>query len=51
MFDLDTKNLNFQPVSEEIPVKKLREQEGGIDIVIEKAGIILDTLENIIVNE
>ncbi len=51
MFDLDTKNLNFQPVSEEILVKKLREQEGGIDIVIGKGRIILDTPENIIVNE
>jgi len=51
LFDLDTKNLNFQPVSEEILVKKLREQENGIDIVIGKGRIILDTPENIIVNE
>ena len=50
-FDLDTKNLNYQPVSEEILVKKLREQENGIDIVIGKGRIVLDTPENIIVNE
>jgi type III restriction enzyme len=50
-FDLDTKNLNYQPVSEEILVKKLREQEDGIDIVIGKGRIVFDTGENIIVNE
>jgi type III restriction enzyme len=50
-FDLDTKNLNYQPVSEEILVKKLREQENGIDIVIGKGRIVVDTPENIIVNE
>jgi len=50
-FDLDTKNLNYQPVSEDILVKKLREQEDSIDIVIGKGRIILDTPENIIVNE
>ncbi len=50
-FDLDTRNLNFQPVSEEILVKKLREQENGIDIVIGKGRIVLDSMENIIVNE
>jgi len=42
-FDLDTKNLNYQPVSEEILVKKLREQEDGIDIVIGKGRIVVDT--------
>ena len=51
VFGLDTKSLNYQPVSEEILVKKLREQENGIDIVIGKGRIILDTPENIIVNE
>lgn len=51
VFDLDAKSLNYQPVSEEILVKKLREQENGIDIVIGKGRIILDTPENIIVNE
>lgn len=50
-FDLDTKHLNYQPVSEEILVKKLREQEDGIDIVIGKGRIVVDTPENIIVNE
>ncbi len=50
-FTLDTRNLNYQPVSEEILVKKLREQENGIDIVIGTGRIIIDTPENIIVNE
>ena len=50
-FDLDTKNLNYQPVSEEILIKKLREQENNIDIVIGKGRIIIDTPERIIVNE
>ncbi|MBI3813606.1 MAG: DEAD/DEAH box helicase family protein [Nitrospinae bacterium] len=50
-FDLDTKNLNYQPVSEEILIKKLREQENSIDIVIGKGRIIIDTPERIIVNE
>ena len=50
-FDLDVKNLNLQPVSEEILVKKLREQENSIDIVIGKGRIIPDSLDKIIVNE
>ena len=50
-FDLDTKNLNYQPVSEEILIKKLREQENSIDIVIGKGRIVIDTPERIIVNE
>lgn len=50
-FDLDVKSLNYQPVSEEILVKKLREQENSIDIVIGKGRIIIDTPERIIVNE
>jgi len=50
-FDLETRNLNFQPVSEEILIKKLREQENNIDIVIGKGRIIPDSLDNIIVNE
>jgi len=50
-FDLDAGNLNYQPVSEEILVKKLREQENGIDIVIGKGRIVLDTPDNLIVNE
>ena len=48
-FDLDAKNLNYQPVSEEILVKKLRAQEDGIDIVIGKGRIVVDSPENIIV--
>ena len=50
-FDLDTGSLNYQPVSEEILVKKLREQENNIDTIIGKRGISNDNLENIIVNE
>ena len=50
-FDLDVKNLNFQPVAEEILVKKLREQENGIDIVIGRGRIIPDRLDKVIVNE
>lgn len=50
-FDLDTKNLNYQPVSEEILVKKLREQENGIDIVIGRGRIVPDSLDRILVNE
>lgn len=50
-FDLDARSLNYQPVSEEILVKKLREQENSIDIVIGKGRIIIDTPERIIVNE
>ena len=50
-FDLDTVTLNYQPVSEEILIKKLREQENSTAIVIGKGRIIPDSLENIIVNE
>ena len=50
-FNLDTKSLNYQPVSEEILIKKLREQENSIDIVIGKGRIVIDTPERIIVNE
>jgi type III restriction enzyme len=50
-FALDTANLNFQPVSEEILIRELREQENNIDIIIGKGRIVLDTKENIIVNE
>lgn len=50
-FDLDIGSLNFKPVSEEILVKKLREQENSVDIVIGKGRIIIDTPERIIVNE
>jgi len=50
-FDLDAKNLNYQPVSEEILVKKLREQEDSLDIVIGKGRIVIDEPDRIIVNE
>ena len=50
-FNLDAKSLNYQPVSEEILIKKLREQENSIDIVIGKGRIVIDTPERIIVNE
>ncbi|HEY3276305.1 MAG TPA: DEAD/DEAH box helicase family protein [Syntrophorhabdaceae bacterium] len=51
VFDLDTRSLNYQPVSEEILVKKLREQENGLDIVIGKGRIVTDSPGRIIVNE
>ncbi len=38
-FDLDTKNLNYQPVSEEILVRKLRYQDNHTDIIIGKGRI------------
>ncbi len=50
-FDLDTNNLNYQPVSEEILIRKLREQENNVDIVIGKGRIIPDVPERILVNE
>jgi len=50
-FDLDARNLNYQPVSEEILVKKLREQENSVDIISGKGRGIHDSPENIIVNE
>ena len=48
-FDLDTKSLNYQPVSEEILRKSLSDSE--IDIVTGKGRIIVDRPDNIIVNE
>ena len=50
-FELDTRNLSYQPVSEEILVKKLREQENSVDIISGKGRGIHDSPENIIVNE
>jgi type III restriction enzyme len=50
-FDLDTRSLNYQPVSEEILIRKLREQENNDDIIIGKGRIIIDTPERIVVNE
>ncbi len=51
VFTLDVKNLNYQPVSEEILIKKLREQENGVETIIGKGRIVPDKLDNIIVNE
>jgi len=50
-FDLDIARLNYQPVSEEILVKRLREQEDGISYIKGKGRIIPDSLNNLIVNE
>jgi type III restriction enzyme len=48
-FDLDTSRLNYQPVSEEILRRTLRGNE--TDIVIGQGRIVIDSPENIIVNE
>ncbi len=50
-FDLETQNLNYQPVSEQILIKKLREQENSTDTIIGKGRIVPDSLDKIIVNE
>lgn len=48
-FDLDTTNLNYQPISDEILRKTLRNQES--DTIINKETMVRDKLDNIIVNE
>jgi len=48
-FDLDTKNLNFQPVSEEILRQSLK--DNSQEIIQGQGRIISDTNENILVNE
>lgn len=48
-FDLDTRNLNFQPVSEDILRQSLK--DNSQEIIMGKGRIISDTNENIIVNE
>ncbi len=48
-FDLDTKNLNYQPVSEEIKRTTLRELE--TDVIYGSGTYVNDKLDNIIVNE
>jgi len=48
-FDLDTRNLNFQPVSEEILRQSLK--DNSQEIIQGKGRIISDTNENILVNE
>jgi type III restriction enzyme len=50
-FDLDVRALNYQPVSEEILIKKLREQENDTETLKGGGKNILDTPENLIVNE
>ncbi|PIV65376.1 MAG: type III restriction endonuclease subunit R [Nitrospirae bacterium CG_4_10_14_3_um_filter_44_29] len=50
-FDLDTRNLNLQPVSEEILRRTLRPQENDSDSIFGKGRIIIDSPEKIIVNE
>lgn len=51
-FDLEVFSLNYQPVSEEILRKFLREQEDGSDTIKGSRGrIVPDRLDNIIVNE
>lgn len=48
-FDLDTHNLNYQPISDEILRKTLRNQEA--DTIMSRGTIVSDRLDNIIVNE
>lgn len=52
-FELDASNLNYQPVSEEILIKKLRQQENDTSIIdgSGQGGITPDSLTNLIVNE
>jgi type III restriction enzyme len=50
-FNLDVSHLNFQPVSEEIMVKKLREQDDAYDTIIGGGKVVLDHPEKIVVNE
>jgi type III restriction enzyme len=51
-FNLDVSSLNYQPVSEEIYRKYLREQEDGVDTIKGSSGrIVDDRWDNIIVNE
>ena len=48
-FDLDVKNLNYQPISDEILRTTLRNQEA--DTIMSRGTIVSDRLDNIIVNE
>ncbi len=50
-FNLDVGRLNFQPVSDEILIKKLREQDNAYDTIIGGGKIVIDHPERIIVNE
>ena len=48
-FDLDVKNLNYQPISDEILRTTLRNQKA--DSIVSKGAMVSDRLDNIIVNE
>ena len=48
-FDLDVKNLNYQPISDEILRTTLRNQEA--DTIMSRGAMVGDRLDNIIVNE
>ena len=48
-FDLDVKNLNYQPISDEILRTTLRNQEA--DTIMSRGVMVGDRLDNIIVNE
>ncbi len=50
-FDLDTKNLNYPPVAEEILIQYLNRKENAQETLIGKYGINADKPENLILNE
>lgn len=50
-FELDTKNLNYPPVSEEILIHFLARKENSDQTLIGKYGIASDKPENMILNE
>ena len=50
-FDLDVKNLNYPPVSEEILIHYLARRENNEQTLIGKDGIASDKPENMILNE
>jgi len=50
-FDLEVKNLNYPPVSEEILIRFLARKENSEQILIGRYGIAADKPENLILNE
>lgn len=50
-FDLDTQDLNFQPVPEDILIKKLRKQDNDTETLAGQGNIVMDSPERLIVNE
>jgi len=50
-FDLDTKNLNYPPVAEEILIQYLNRKENAQETLIGKYGISADKPESLILNE